>query len=105
MTNVQKANNIAKEYGLQGSQNRPYWGNVVLIAVISKANAGSGLGVASGMLVRLNNNDAVTVGHEVAHTFGLADNYPNVNNELMDYPPSELSPIELDEICGKCLDK
>lgn len=69
-----------------------------MAAVISKANAGYSFGVASGMLVRLNDNDAVTVGHEVANIFGLADNYPNVNNGLMDYPPSELSPIEVDEI-------
>lgn len=45
--------------------------------------------------------EAMTISHEVGHTFGLKDNYPLSTGGIMDYPPGSLIPSEVDEIWEK----
>ena len=98
---VQRATQIGYEFGLEADMN-PNEGRLAfqnaLAVVISQAGAGSAKGSASGSLVKLNDMEAMTISHEVGHTFGLKDNYPLSTGGIMDYPPGSLIPSEVDEI-------
>lgn len=101
---VQRATQIGYEFGLEADMN-PNEGRLAfqnaLAVVISQAGAGSAKGSASGSLVKLNDMEAMTISHEVGHTFGLKDNYPLSTGGIMDYPPGSLIPSEVDEIWEK----
>ena len=47
---------------------------------------------------------AMTFSHEIGHTLYLNDYYPNFQNGLMNYPPSSLTPQEVDEIWNNAYD-
>ena len=64
------------------------------------AGYGNGaLGSTQGnVLIQANDFSASTIAHELGHTFGLLDNYPNNCGGLMDYPAGALSPKDVDLI-------
>ena len=74
-------------------------------AVYSQCGSGADLGITNNrILVRTNDMSAMTFSHEIGHTLNLDDYYPNFKNGLMNYPPSYLTPQEVDNIWNNAYD-
>jgi hypothetical protein len=75
-------------------------------AVVTTRSTEGHLGLSNGVFVAEQSGaPAVTIPHEVGHTFQLPDNDPQVKGSLMDYPPSGLSSSDVDQIWNNSYEK
>jgi len=79
---------------------------IALSAVIGQGGSGAALGqTTGGFFVTTNDFSPRTIAHEIGHTLGLDDNWPNSNGGLMDYPAGPLSTDDIDRIILKAYAK
>jgi len=75
-------------------------------AIVTMRSAGGALGLSNGVWVTESAGaPSYTIPHEIGHTFHLDDNFPESNGGLMDYPPGQLVPNDVDNIWNKAYDK
>lgn len=104
---ISEINKIAEAHGLEANGIDPTrYFQKAMAAVISQDGAGGAEGKATGMLVRMNyTKEKLALPHEIGHTLGLEDNWPNNKGSLMDYPPTKPTSFDIDNIWNKAYDK